>query len=87
MFTDKEKKIAQGIVEDTDMCAFLQKVFTTNTPSITVEMLKDKTDENLGQIIRADATAEKKIFERWNSLVTAGMPEPEEKEDANLAPE
>lgn len=72
---DKEKGIARNIVADKDMCALLAKVFTTQEESLNRELITSKTNEELGEIVRANALAEQKVLTRWSNLLRVGTPE------------
>ena len=74
MYTDKEKATARHIVESEDIRKLLQKVFTTPSESLNPEVVASKTNEQLGEIVRAESLAEQKILIRWQELVRIGQP-------------
>ncbi len=82
-FTKEEKKIARSIVNDEKVRDLLTKVF--KTPDQAVDL--SKNNEELGEIVRANALAEKKIIDRWSRLVQAGQEEEMTKGDSNKVPE
>ncbi len=70
-FTKAEKKLARAIVKDEKTIELLSKVF--KTPDQVVNL--DKNNEELGEIVRANALAEKKIIDRWSRFIRAGSEE------------
>jgi len=78
MYSDKEKKLARALLEDKDLCVLLEKVFTTKDESFNHSVIADKTNEELGELVRADSLAEQKVLNRWRNLQLLGQPEPSE---------
>lgn len=85
-FTDKEQVIARSIVADIDMQELLRKVFTTSEETINKELVVAKTNEELGEIVRANVLAEAKVLARWGTLLRAGAPV-NDKQAKDIAPE
>jgi hypothetical protein len=75
MYTEKEKAIARQIIENKDICALLEKVFIHREETLNLEMVAQKTNEELGEIVRANAMADQKILLRWRELHHTGQPE------------
>jgi hypothetical protein len=71
-YTDQEKEIAKAIIGNKDYCTLLAKVFLSTEDSLTPEVVREKTDKQLGEIVRADILAENKIKMRWNKLKQIG---------------
>jgi hypothetical protein len=85
-FTDQEKTTARVIVADEHIRDLLQKVFTTNEETLTKELVSSKTNEELGEIVRANVLAEAKVLARWAKLLRAGATDVERKAQ-DIAPE
>lgn len=64
MFTDHEKEIAKRIVENEDMINLIKKVFVEPEEKITFDIIKEKSNAELGEIVRANTVAEEKIRNR-----------------------
>lgn len=64
MFTDHEKEIAKRIVENEDMINLIKKVFVEPEEKIAFDIIKEKSNEELGEIVRANTVAEEKIRNR-----------------------
>lgn len=81
MFTDKEKQIAKSIVDNEDYVELLAKVLLTEEDKFTSEVIQSKTNEELGEYVRANDLAEQKVKQRFNRLKMAaeqkgGKPNP-----------
>lgn len=68
MFTDSEKQIAKRIVEDEAIKSLIAKVFLDTEDKITEEHITSKTNNELGEIVRANFIAEQKVKLRWQRL-------------------
>lgn len=64
MFTDHEKEIAKRIVENEDMINLIKKVFVEPEEKIAFDIIKEKSNAELGEIVRANTVAEEKIRNR-----------------------
>jgi hypothetical protein len=72
-YSQEEKKTAQAIISNKDFCALLAKVLLSTEETLSMEVVRDKTNEELGEIVRADAIAKEKIQIRWNKLKQLGQ--------------
>lgn len=68
MYTKEEKATAKALVENKAYMELLAKVFTGKEDQINPDIVLAKTNEQLGEIIRADMQAEEKIKDRFNLL-------------------
>lgn len=85
-YTDKEKEAAKHIVDSENIKNLLAKIFTQRSTTITMETVQKKTNEQLGEHVRADAIAEQKILQRWGELVRLGT-DTESLKEQEVAPE
>jgi hypothetical protein len=74
-YTEEEKQIAQAIVGNKSYCELLAKVFLSTEVKLTSEVVREKTDKELGEIVRASSLAEDHIKVRWNKLKQLGQQE------------
>lgn len=72
-YTEEEKQIAQAIVGNRDYCTLLAKVFLSTEDKLTMEVVREKDDKELGEIVRADLLAENKLKLRWEKLKQLGQ--------------
>jgi hypothetical protein len=72
-YTAEEKQIAQAIVSNKEYCNLLAKVFLSTEDKLTMEVVREKTNIELGEIVRADLLAENKLQLRWNKLKQLGQ--------------
>lgn len=77
MFTKKDEKIARGLVADKDLMALLEKALVNPNERLKSETVLEKTNEQLGEIVRAMELADMKIRARFNTLIALGQPESE----------
>lgn len=75
MFTKQEEKIARGLVADGELVALLTKALLTPNERLNSDIIQEKTNEELGEIVRAMDIAEMKIRARFNALLALGQPE------------
>lgn len=72
-YSQQEKKTAQAIISNKDFCELLAKVLLSTEETLSMEVVREKTNEELGEIVRADAIAKEKIQLRWNKLKQLGQ--------------
>lgn len=68
MYSQEEKATAKAIVENKSYMELLTKVFLQKEDRINPDIALAKTNEQLGEIIRADLQAEEKIKDRFDIL-------------------
>lgn len=68
MYDDNDKQLARQLVADEKYMELIAKVFLTEEEKFTAETILDKTDEELGQLIRANTLAEIKVKNRYAKL-------------------
>lgn len=73
MFTKEEKQVAQQIVSNKDFVQLLAKVFLDTEEKISSETVNGKTNEELGEIVRANTLAEEKVQLRFSRLKQLGV--------------
>lgn len=71
-FTDKEKKAAQGLVKNKAFMELLEKILLETEDKYHPEFVNARTDEQLGQVVRADSLAERKVKNRLSKLKNLG---------------
>lgn len=67
-FTENEKKLAHTIVGDPALMAFIKKVFVLQQEQFTPEQVANMTNEELGELVKADVLAQQKILKRYTNL-------------------
>ena len=72
MYTEEEKMTAQALVSNPAFLALLKKVFTEVEDKIDDIVVDNRTDKQLGEIVRADSMAERKIKMRYSKLMSLG---------------
>lgn len=70
MYSQEEKEIARSIVDNKHIMELLKKVLVDPREDFGSEMILSKTNEQLGEIVRADDLATQKIIARFNTLKT-----------------
>lgn len=73
-FTEEDRKIAQGLCSNPDFIALIKKVMLKREEPINPDLLALKTNEELGEIVRADEQAEIKIKSRLTTMLNLGLP-------------
>jgi hypothetical protein len=74
-WTKKERALARQVVSDKELTEFLAKIFTKQEEDISLDIVSKKTNQELGEIVRANAMAQQKVLSRWASLVRLGTPD------------
>lgn len=72
MYTKEDKEIAKGILSNKEFVELLAKVFLEEEDKITTAIINTKTNEELGEIVRASDMAEIKVKQRFNTLKMLG---------------
>lgn len=72
MFTPEEKETAKALMGNKDFQNLIAKVFLSEEEKIDGEFIKLKTNEELGEVVRANYLAEEKIKARWSKLRQIG---------------
>ncbi len=72
-YTEQEKDIARAIVNDKNFVALLEKVLLSTEVSLPMEVVREKTDKEIGEIYRAISIAEETIQKRWDKLKQLGQ--------------
>lgn len=85
MFTKEDKEVAKQLVSDEKYVNLLAKIFLTKDDQLTTEIIREKTNDQLGEIVRADDLAEHKVRGRFSRLKMLaqgeeGKPKPAAKE-------
>lgn len=79
-FTEENRKDAKRLMEDKGLMELLTKVMLETEDEITPETVNSKTNEQLGEIVRARTLAEAKVLQRFGILKTisvgGGKPNP-----------
>lgn len=73
-YTDNDKKIARSLVENEQFMELLHSVFLTGDKELSLEEMEAKDDNEIGQMVRAEALARKKVRDRYDLLKTLGTP-------------
>ena len=72
MYTEEDKLTAQALISNKGFTELLKKVFLDVEDKITPEFVDARTNEQLGEILRADSMAERKIAQRYSRLLQLG---------------
>ena len=72
MYTKEEKELAKALVENKPYMALLAKIMLEKEDKINSDIILTKTNEQLGEMVRADDLAEQKIANRFNILKNLG---------------
>lgn len=82
MYSKEERGLAKKLCESKEYMELIAKVFLEVEDKLTPDVVNTKTNEELGEIVRADSLAEQKIKSRYNTLrliaqsSTEGKPKP-----------
>ena len=68
MFTQDDKEIARALLQSDKYVELLTKVFLTEEERITDEVINEKTNKELGEIVRANHLANVKVRTRFAKL-------------------
>lgn len=68
MYTKEERETAQALVANESYMKLLVKVFTEQDDKLNPDVVLAKTNEQLGEIVRAGSIAEEKIKNRLDTL-------------------
>ena len=68
MYTPKDRQVAQALCSNPRYLALLAKVFLDEDDRLTPELVTQKTNEELGEIMRASMLAEIKVKNRYAML-------------------
>ena len=79
MELEQKKEIARRLTESDEYMQVLAEIFLETEDKLTYETVNNKTNEELGEIVRADSIAEQKIATRFNRLKMLGQPKLEAK--------
>lgn len=71
-YTEEEKMTAQALVSNPAFLALLKKVFTEVEDKFEDDVVDVLDDERLGQMVRANSLAERKLKMRYSKLVQLG---------------
>lgn len=71
--TQDEKKVAERLLSSKEYVDLLKKVMLSNEDKLHPDQFAAKTNEELGEIIRADYLAEEKIKRRFDILKRAAQ--------------
>jgi hypothetical protein len=74
MFTDEDKKTAKALCSNKNFIELLKKVLLEREDKLTPDLVNQKTNVQLGEIVRADTQAEIKIRDRLTILLNLGIP-------------
>lgn len=72
-YTEKEKMTAQALVSNPAFLLLIKKVFTEQEDKLNADMIINRTNEQLGETVRADFMAEEKLKMRYSKLVQLGQ--------------
>lgn len=85
-YSDEERALARKVVANKNLLGLLAKVLVSPNEVISSDLVAQKTNEQLGELVRADDMARQKIVSRWGELIRLGTPV-DEHEAAEIAPE
>lgn len=72
MYTEDEKLTAQALISNKDFTRLLKKIFVDAEDKFDPSTIDDRTNEQLGELVRADSLAERKIAIRYSRLLQLG---------------
>lgn len=72
MYTEEEKLTAQAIVSNKHFTELLKKMFLEVEDKLDSTAIDGRTNEQLGEIVRANSLAERKIAMRYSKLLQLG---------------
>lgn len=70
MYTQEDKDLAKQLVAEEKYMELIAKVFLDEEDKLSMELITNKTNEELGEIVRANTLAEIKVKNRYNRLKT-----------------
>lgn len=73
MYTNEEKQTAQALLSNKGFVELIAKVFLDTEDKFTDDTYLNKTNEELGEIVRANYLAEQKVKLRFNRLQMLGQ--------------
>lgn len=76
MYSKEEREVAKKICDNKEYLELIAKVFLDSEDSITTEFVNTKTNQELGEIVRAGSIAEQKIKSRYQVLKMLAQPVP-----------
>lgn len=68
MYTEEERQVARAIIGNKQYTELIAKVFLESEDKLTSDVILSKTNEELGEIVRANDLAEQKVKSRFNVL-------------------
>ena len=71
-YTEEEKMNAQALVSNPGFLALLKKVFTEVEDKFDDAVIDTLRNEQLGEMVRANSLAERKVKMRYSKLVQLG---------------
>lgn len=72
MYTKEEKETAQALISNTEYLELIAKVFLKSEDKLDSSFVSGKTNEELGEIVRANDLAEQKVKSRFAVLKQIG---------------
>lgn len=72
MYTEEEKLTAQALVSNKAFTDLMKKVFLDVEDKLDPTAVDNRTNEQLGELVRADSIAERKIAMRYSKLLQLG---------------
>lgn len=72
MYTNEERETAQALVKNKPALELLAKIMLKTEDKLALEVLLDKNDKELAELVRSDALAEQKIKTRFSELKRIG---------------
>lgn len=81
MYTKEDRQIAKALCSDPKYLELIAKVFLEEEDKLSIEFVTQKTNDQLGEIVRANTLAEIKVKNRYATLKrlsseTPGKPKP-----------
>lgn len=72
MFTQEDKDIAKALLSNDKFVELIAKVFLDTEDKLSLELIQTRSNEQLGEFVRADMMAEVKVKTRFNKLKQLG---------------
>mgnify|MGYP000518667555 CR=1 FL=1 len=72
-YTQEEREVAQALVNNKPALELLAKVFLETEDKLTQDIITSKTNDQLGELVRADDMAEQKVRNRFVVLKNLGI--------------
>jgi len=81
MYTQEDKDIAKALLSNAKFTELIAKVFLDTEDKLSLDLVQTRTNEQLGEFVRADMMAEVKVKTRFAKLKqlaseTVGKPKP-----------